>query len=203
MASIYLASKSPRRKELLEIIGTDFEIFECNFKEEIQPNESVSEFVERNTKEKALHAVAMLQAKNSLMLPVLTADTAVAIDNQIFGKPVNKDHCISMLMELSGRSHKVFTCVALANVESKDYEKVNLNFEVVESEVFFRQLNANECSRYWDTKEPLDKAGGYAIQGYGSAFVEKIIGSYSNIVGLPIFETCRLFEKEKINYWLS
>ena len=187
----------------METIGTDFEIFECSFKEEIQPNESVSEFVERNTKEKALHAIAMLQAKNSLMLPVLTADTAVAIDNQIFGKPVNKDHCISMLMELSGRSHKVFTCVALANVESKDYEKVNLNFEVVESEVFFRQLSANECSRYWDTKEPVDKAGGYAIQGYGSAFVEKIIGSYSNIVGLPIFETCRLFEKEKINYWLT
>ena len=113
MASIYLASKSPRRKELLEVIGTDFEIFECNFKEEIQPNESVSEFVERNTKEKALKAIAMLQAKNSLMLPVLTADTAVAIDNQIFGKPINKDHCISMLMELSGRSHKVLTCVCL------------------------------------------------------------------------------------------
>ena len=82
-------------------------------------------------------------------------------------------------------------------------EEVNLNYEIVESEVLIRQLNAEECLKYWNTGEPQDKAGGYAIQGHGATFVERITGSYSNIVGLPIFETCRILESKKISFWLK
>ena len=203
MASIYLASQSPRRKEILKSLGVNFKILTCNHKEEVFPNENVLDFVERNTKEKALNALALIQAKKEIILPVLTADTVVSLDNQIFGKPRDKDHCISMLLELSGRSHKVYSCIVIGELVNNNSEEVNLNYEIVESEVLFRQLTAEECQKYWDTGEPNDKAGGYAIQGYGAAFVERIIGSYSNIVGLPIFETCRILESKKISFWLK
>ena len=203
MSSIYLASQSPRRKEILDLLGVNFEILKCNFKEEILPNESALEFVERNTKEKALNSLAIIQAKKEKISPVITADTVVSLDNQIFGKPVDQDHCISMLLELSGRSHQVFTCVAIADLRNASSEDANISFEIVESEVHFRQLNGDECLRYWKTGEPIDKAGGYAIQGLGSTFIEKIVGSYSNVVGLPIFETCRLLENKKISFWLK
>mgnify|MGYP006225763049 FL=1 len=127
----------------------------------------------------------------------------MSLDNQIFGKPVDQDHCISMLLELSGRSHQVFTCVAIADLLNASSEDANISFEIVESEVHFRQLNGDECLRYWKTGEPIDKAGGYAIQGLGATFIEKIVGSYSNVVGLPIFETCRLLENKKISFWLK
>ena len=108
-----------------------------------------------------------------------------------------------MLLELSGRFHKVYSCVVIGELVNNNSEEVNLNYEIVESEVLFRQLNAKECQKYWNTGEPSDKAGGYAIQGYGATFIEKIIGSYSNIVGLPIFETCRILESKKISFWLK
>ena len=203
MASLYLASQSPRRKEILESLGVNFRILSCNHKEEVFPNENVLDFVERNTKEKALNALALVQARKEAILPVLTADTVVSLDNQIFGKPLDKDHCISMLLELSGRSHKVYSCIVIGELVNHASEEVNLNYEIVESEVLIRQLNAEECLKYWNTGEPQDKAGGYAIQGHGATFVERITGSYSNIVGLPIFETCRILESKKISFWLK
>ena len=203
MASLYLASQSPRRKEILESLGVNFRILSCNHKEEVFPNENVLDFVERNTKEKALNALALVQARKEAILPVLTADTVVSLDNQIFGKPLDKDHCISMLLELSGRSHKVYSCIVIGELVNHASEEVNLNYEIVESEVLIRQLNAEECLKYWNTGEPHDKAGGYAIQGHGATFVERITGSYSNIVGLPIFETCRILESKKISFWLK
>ena len=133
----------------------------------------------------------------------MTADTVVSLDDQIFGKHRDEDHCISMLLELSGRFHKVYSCGVIGELVNNNSEEVNLNYEIVESEVLFRQLNAKECQKYWNTGEPSDKAGGYAIQGYGATFIEKIIGSYSNIVGLPIFETCRILESKKISFWLK
>ena len=124
MASIYLASQSPRRKEILESLGVNFKILTCNHKEEVFPNENVLDFVERNTKEKALNALALIQAKKEIILPVLTADTVVSLNNQIFGKPRDKDHCISMLLELSGRSHKVYSCIVIGELVNNTYHNL-------------------------------------------------------------------------------
>ena len=115
----------------------------------------------------------------------------------------NKDEAISMLLELSGQSHEVISCVSLGILDDSESDTVNFNMNIVETKVFMKTLTAYECSKYWDTREPLDKAGSYGIQGIGATFIEKIVGSHSNVVGLPIFETCKILDDLKINYWLS
>ena len=204
MSGIYLASKSPRRNETLKSLKVEFEVLNY-YHEESSPfeNESAYDFVERNTKEKSLSAFAHLQENQKKILPVLTADTIVSIGDKILGKPENKDHAISMLLELSGQSHEVISCVSLGILDDSESDTVNFNMNIVETKVFMKTLTAYECSKYWDTREPLDKAGSYGIQGIGATFIEKIVGSHSNVVGLPIFETCKILDDLKINYWLS
>ena len=204
MSGIYLASKSPRRNEILKSLKVEFEVLNYRHEESAPfENESAYDFVERNTKEKSLSAFAHLQENQKKILPVLTADTIVSIGDKILGKPENKDHAISMLLELSGQSHEVISCVSLGILDDSESDTVNFNMNIVETKVFMKTLTAYECSKYWDTREPLDKAGSYGIQGIGATFIEKIVGSHSNVVGLPIFETCKILDDLKINYWLS
>ena len=204
MSGIYLASKSPRRNEILKSLQVEFEVLNY-YHEESAPfeNESAYDFVERNTKEKSLSAFAYLQENQKKILPVLTADTIVSIGDKILGKPENKDHAISMLLELSGQSHEVISCVSLGILDDSELDTVNFSMNIVETKVFMKTLTAYECSKYWETGEPLDKSGSYGIQGIGATFIEKIVGSHSNVVGLPIFETCKILDDLKINYWLS
>ena len=204
MSGIYLASRSPRRKEILESLEVEFEIIDYPHKESNPfKNESPYAFIERNTKEKSIAAFAYLQENQQKILPVLTADTIVSLDDRIFGKPENKDHAISMLLELSGQFHSVISCVAIGVMDKSSSDTVNFHMDIVETKVLFKTLTAFECGKYWDTKEPMDKAGSYGIQGIGATFVEKIIGSHSNVVGLPVFETCKILDNLKINYWFS
>ena len=204
MSGIYLASQSPRRKEILESIKVDFEVLQISYDEDSQKiSESPIEFVERNTKEKALAASALLQSTKKIIKPVLTADTIVHLDGKVYGKPMSEEQGISMLMDLSGQYHSVITSIVVAQIKDKKSEDVDLILNSVETHVLMRSLSANDCKKYWNTGEPLDKAGGYAIQGLGSTFIEKIDGSFSNVVGLPILETSQLLDQIKVDYWLT
>lgn len=204
MSGIYLASQSPRRKEILESIKVDFEVLQISYDEDSQKiSESPIEFVERNTKEKALAASALLQSTKKIIKPVLTADTIVHLDGKVYGKPMSEEQGISMLMDLSGQYHSVITSIVVAQIKDKKSEDVDLILNSVETHVLIRSLSANDCKKYWNTGEPLDKAGGYAIQGLGSTFIEKIDGSFSNVVGLPILETSQLLDQIKVDYWLT
>ena len=177
MSGIYLASKSPRRNEILKSLKVEFEVLNYHHEESAPfENESAYDFVERNTKEKSLSAFAYLQENQKKILPVLTADTIVCISDKILGKPENKDHAISMLLELSGQSHEVISCVSLGILDDSELDTVNFSMNIVETKVFMKTLTAYECSKYWETGEPLDKAGSYGIQGIGATFIEKIIG---------------------------
>jgi septum formation protein len=125
---------------------------------------------------------------------VLGADTAVSVDGRILGKPATRDEAVAMLSLLSGREHHVLTGVALLHAGSLDTVQSATT-------VVFRPITVAEMQRYWDTGEPRDKAGGYAIQGLAAAFVERIEGSYSGVVGLPLFETARLLQDSGVSGW--
>ncbi len=200
---IYLASSSPRRSEILKNLKVNFEILKCDFDESNFTDESPEDFVIKNTHQKCVAAHAIRQKKKLPNKPILTADTIVAMDDKIFGKPQNKDHAIAMLLEFSGRKHSVMTCVCLGETESQSNAEVKMMFDLVKTEIQFANLTANQCAKYWETNEPKDKAGAYGIQGFGALFVESLEGSYSNVVGLPIVETCKIFKEKNIAYWLS
>jgi len=188
--NITLASASPRRRELLDQIGVRYRVSPVDLSEQLLAGESPLDYVVRLALDKAragLHA-------NDCELPVLGADTAVVSDEEIFGKPVDESDAVTMLSRLSGRTHSVLSAVAVTNGEVADYR-------VSQTLVTFRQLSPDECHRYCATGEPTDKAGGYAIQGYGGVFVERIEGSYSGVVGLPLAETCDLLQQFNIAYW--
>jgi septum formation protein len=200
---IYLASSSPRRTEILKNLKVNFEILKCDFDESNFTDESPEHFVIKNTQQKCLAAHAIRQKKTLPNKPILTADTIVAMDDKIFGKPQNKDHAIAMLLEFSGRKHSVMTCVCLGETDLQSDADVKMTFDLVRTEIQFANLSANQCAKYWETNEPKDKAGAYGIQGYGALFVESLEGSYSNVVGLPIVETCKIFKEKNIGYWLN
>ncbi len=200
---IYLASSSPRRSEILKNLKVNFEILKCDFDESNFTDESPEDFVIKNTHQKCVAAHAIRQKKKLPNKPILTADTIVTMDDKIFGKPQNKDHAIAMLLEFSGRRHSVMTCVCLGETESQSNAEVKMMFDLVKTEIQFANLTANQCAKYWETNEPKDKAGAYGIQGFGALFVESLEGSYSNVVGLPIVETCKIFKEKNIAYWLS
>lgn len=200
---IYLASSSPRRSEILKNLKVNFEILKCDFDESNFTDESPEHFVIKNTQQKCLAAHAIRQKKTLPNKPILTADTIVAMDDKIFGKPQNKDHAIAMLLEFSGRKHSVMTCICLGETDPQSDAEVKMTFDLVRTEIQFTNLSANQCSKYWETNEPKDKAGAYGIQGYGALFVESLEGSYSNVVGLPIVETCKIFKENNIGYWLN
>ena len=181
---LYLASSSPRRKELLSLAGLDFTVkvsdVDESFSEGLKPNEVVELLSNRKAE-----AVKKLVNSDSV---VLAADTVVAFDNKILGKPKDEEDAFNMLKMLSGNTHNVYTGVCIA----KGDEKVNYS---VKSEVKFYELTDEEIREYIATHEPMDKAGAYGIQGKGSLLVEKIDGDYFNIVGLPIASVVRALKK--------
>lgn len=179
---IILASQSPRRAELLSQVGIAFRVAPAQVDESLHPDEGAADYVERV-------AIAKAQSVRQAFPdhPVLAADTAVVLDHVILGKPSGRDDGIRMLLTLAGRTHEVLTGVVVAT------ERVAYRLNV--SRVRLRAISEREAAAYWATGEPADKAGGYAIQGIAAAFVERIEGSYSGIVGLPLFETLQLLDE--------
>ncbi len=197
---IYLASKSPRRRELLRQIGVEFELMLLrditprgpDVSEIVLPNELPDVYVSRVTKEKADTAWGIIQNRRLPMRPVLAADTTVVIDQQILGKPATPDEAIRMLRLLSGRTHQVLTSLAV------HYQGGNLHCTQT-SDVTFAPLSEHQIQAYCATQEPYDKAGGYGIQGLAARFISHIDGSYSGIMGLPLFETTALLRQAGIH----
>jgi septum formation protein len=179
---VYLASASPRRQELLAQLGVRFEVLPVAVDEEAQPGEGAADLVCRLAAAKALAGVALRQDPR---IPVVAADTSVALGAELFAKPLDEADAARILSRLSGRTHSVFTAVAVADGQR---ERVELSC----SEVTFRALAPQEMAAYWRTGEPADKAGAYAIQGRGAQFISHLRGSYSGVMGLPLFETARL-----------
>ena len=177
---ILLASRSPRRRELLEQIGVPHEALPVDVDESPLPGEPAEAYVCRVTLAKA-EAARQLRPD----LPVLAADTAVVLDGTPLGKPRDEAHAVEMLLALSGRSHRVMSGVALASDAGTGYR-------LSVSEVTFASLTEAQARRYWATSEPQDKAGGYAVQGRAALFIRRIEGSYSGIMGLPLYETGQL-----------
>ncbi len=179
---IYLASASPRRHELLQRIGVRFRQLAVEVPEVPQPGEAPPMFAIRMALEKA--RAGACRTERDPALPVLGADTVVAVEEAILGKPRDRDDALQMLARLSGREHKVYTGVALVGEE----EQTRLSV----SSVAFRDILPAEAEAYWDSGEPSDKAGAYAIQGLGAIFIERMEGSCSGVMGLPLFETAEL-----------
>jgi septum formation protein len=188
---VCLASVSPRRQELLEQIGVPHVLARPDIDEAVLPGESAADYVVRMARSKAHAARA-----HDTGLPVLAADTVVVIDGRIHGKPANEEDGIATLARLSGRTHQVLTAVALA-------AGAELSHRLSTSEVRFRRLTRAECLAYWRTGEPRDKAGGYAVQGRGAVFIEHLSGSYSGVMGLPLYETAQLLAAAGVPCWLN
>jgi len=186
---VRLASASPRRRQLLAQIGVPFVVTVADVDESVQPGERAADYVLRMARAKALAVRA-----RSAALPVLAADTAVVVDDTICGKPADEAAAVAMLQRLSGRSHQVLTAVALA-------ADAGIACRLSASEVRFRPLSLAECHAYWRSGEPRDKAGGYAVQGCGAVFIAQLTGSYSGVMGLPLFETAELLSAAGVAYW--
>jgi septum formation protein len=193
---IYLASKSPRRRELLRQIGVDFELLMLrndstrgpDVSEDVRPGEAALDYVARVANEKAAFAWNIVQSRRLTMRPVLAADTTVTIDGDILGKPANTAEAVKMLERLSGRTHQVLTSVAVHFTDMAE--------QITQvSEVRFATLSPASIRAYCATTEPYDKAGGYGIQGLAALFVEHIDGSHSGIMGLPLYETAKLLRQ--------
>jgi septum formation protein len=186
---VCLASISPRRRELLTQIGVPHKVMAAHIDETAYPGEIPRDYVMRMARQKALAVLDRGEA-----LPVLAADTTVVLDEIIYGKPRNRDEGVAMLQRLSDRTHEVMTAVAVAEPRG-----VALRLNV--SSVRFRKLTLEECNAYWETGEPHDKAGGYAVQGAAAVFIESLSGSYSGVMGLPLFETAELLRGAGVGIW--
>lgn len=190
---IYLASQSPRRRELLKQIGVNFEMLllrndprrDVSVDETPEQNEAPVDYVQRICRAKAAAAWDVLQFRNLPPFPVLAADTTVTLDNKIIGKPRDREEAKAILRELSGRQHQVLSAVAMAFEE-------RLELRLSTTTVTFAKLDEERIRRYLLTNEAHDKAGAYGIQGYAGAFIERIEGSYSGVMGLPLWETVEL-----------
>ncbi|NNF66064.1 MAG: septum formation inhibitor Maf [Gammaproteobacteria bacterium] len=181
---IHLASASPRRRELLQQIGVEYRVSPARVDESPLPNEAPGDYVSRLAEAKARATSVELQVKE----PVLGADTTVVLGDRLLGKPADRSACLDMLSSLSEARHEVLTAVFVLHGE-------NEFAALSRSQVQFRHISQNEMKQYWDSGEPADKAGGYSIQGLGAVFIKKIEGSYSGVMGLPLFETARLLGK--------
>ena len=181
MTDFYLASRSLRRQELLKQLGLDFEVLPADIPEEPGPAEAPADYALRMAREKALAAQALAPRP----LPVLGADTDVVLDGRILGKPRDRAHALELLAALADREHEVYSAVALVQGE-----RVATRLSV--TRVRFGAVTPAAAAAYWDSGEPADKAGGYGIQGLGAQFVREIQGSYSGVVGLPLYETVEL-----------
>lgn len=182
--TILLASKSPRRQELLAQLRVEFKLVDVDVDETPTPGESATDYVRRLAIEKAQAGADQA----GLAAPVLGADTIVVVDNTILGKPGDQQEAIAMLTLLSNRSHQVMTGIAVVSGRGTFSD-------LVITEVTFREISDSEKLQYWQSGEPLDKAGGYGIQGLAGKFVERINGSYYAVVGLPLMETERLLAR--------
>ena len=191
MTDLILASASPRRAEILQQIGVTFQIAPADIDETPMSQELPIDYVQRMAQEKARHVIDTVVGSSAV---VLGADTSVVLGNTIYGKPRNQEEAMAMLADLSGKTHQVFTAVAMGNNQ-------RCVLKLSATDVKFRELASRECLEYWKTGEPLDKAGGYAIQGLGAVFVEKISGSFSGVVGLPIEQTAQLLQAFKVPIW--
>jgi septum formation protein len=186
MDYIILASASARRQELLSQIGVRFTVRSQDIDESIRSGELANDYVTRMAQEKAGSALNALRvSENSSDAVVLAADTSVVCDADVLGKPANEADAVAMLRLLSGREHRVLSAVTLAT-------QVNQRTVLSESRVRFREISIDEAQQYYRSGEPMGKAGAYAIQGYAAVFVEQLIGSYSGVMGLPLFETAQL-----------
>ncbi len=179
---LILASSSPRRREILEALGLEFDVCATDVDETRLGAESANDMVLRLAQAKA--TVLPVAAETA----VIGADTAVVLGGEIFGKPRDESDAVDMLAQLSGRAHEVLTGVAVATTRS-------VQSTLSATTVRFRDISPDEARRYWQSGEPRDKAGAYAIQGLGGLFVEAIEGSYSGVVGLPVFETAALLRE--------
>lgn len=189
-AQVILASASPRRRELLEQVGVRAIVQSVDIDESRRPGEPVKQYVQRLAMEKAERGYAII--KNSQKLPVVGSDTIVIIDGIILGKPENRQQAKQMLQQLSGQKHTVLTSVAIVTEDKKVIDTSS-------SEVLFNKLELQEIEEYVATGEPDDKAGSYAIQGLAAQFVKSLNGSFSGVMGLPLFETVQLLKQCGIN----
>ena len=187
--TIYLASASPRRREILASLGFQPVLLAAEIDETVQPGEAVADYVARMARQKNA-AARQLAAQRGLALaqPLLSADTVVALDNAILGKPHDAAHARELLESLSGREHQVWTavCVSLGGQTLEAAQR---------SDVRFKELSVQEIAAYIASGEPLDKAGAYGIQGIGGVFVAHLAGSFSGVMGLPVFETVQLLHQ--------
>jgi septum formation protein len=183
---VYLASASPRRRELLAQIGIGYAVIESGVAEQPQLYEDARAYVQRLACAKAHAGLARVRAQGLPQRPIIGADTEVVIDGEIQGKPADRAAAEAMLRRLSARTHEVLTaiCVLREHPGGTLAERVRLSV----SRVTFGRLTEEDIARYWDTGEPADKAGGYAIQGHAARFVSHLEGSYSGVMGLPLYE---------------
>jgi nucleoside triphosphate pyrophosphatase len=193
---VYLASASPRRRQLLSQIGVPFQVLSVDVDESIGAGESPERYVLRVAEAKAVAGLAHRVAGRRPQGPVLGADTAVVAAGAILGKPADSADAERMLGLLSGSTHEVLTAVALA-IDDGVLSRLS------RSEVTFREITREEARDYWNTGESRDKAGGYAIQGYGAVFVSALRGSYSGVMGLPLFETAQMLRSAGVPCWLE
>ncbi|WP_432648892.1 Maf family protein [Methylomarinum roseum] len=184
---IVLASASPRRRELLDQIGVSYRVHVVDIDETPLLNELPRAYVTRIAAEKSAACCSQLNVGK----PVLAADTAVVVQGRIMGKPQDFEHARQMLELLSGQTHQVYSAVSVRG-DNRHEQAVSI------TDVTFRALTGNEIKAYWRTGEPRDKAGAYAIQGFASIFIQSIKGSFSGVVGLPLFETAQLLERQGI-----
>jgi septum formation protein len=185
---IYLASASPRRRELLRQIGIEFEAMPSNILEVRQAGESPADYVLRAARDKAQFVAKLVNERGLPVFPVLGADTEVVLDGEILGKPQDRAHGMALLRRLAGRTHEVLSAVCVVDRGSG-------HAALSTSRVTFGSLTEAEIAQYWDTGEPADKAGAYAIQGKAAAFIERLEGSYSGVMGLSLHELAGILKK--------
>lgn len=193
-ASICLASASPRRGELLRQIGVSYVVQPANLDEAERSGESPAEYVERLARAKAEWVWQARQQSRLEPLPVLGSDTTVTVNGLVLGKPRDEAALLNTFAQLSGREHEVLSAVALVTASG-------IRVRLSRTRVRFRVVTSDEVRTYWATDEPRDKAGGYAIQGYGAVFIESIAGSYSGVMGLPLAETAELLVAAGVQLW--
>jgi septum formation protein len=195
MATLYLASRSPRRRELLSQLGIAHQVLvappSTGPDEPQLPGEAAVDYVGRTARDKAWQGLQLMQQQALPTLPILAADTTVIHNDEVLGKPLDRDDAVRILSRLSGAVHQVHTAVAIVH-QGTLFEDVSI------TQVRFRPLSARDIDKYCDTGEPFDKAGAYGIQGMAGIFVERIDGSFTGVMGLPLFETARLLAQTGI-----
>lgn len=198
MADVYLASQSPRRRELLTQIGVQYHVLAVDVAEVQLPGEGPETYVRRLAADKSRAGWQELHRQHTSaglpLRPVLGADTLIEVDGEVLEKPRDQAHALAMLARLSGRTHRVLTAVALTDDRGTA-------IRLSSTDVTFRTVTEAEALRYWQTGEPEGKAGGYAIQGLGGVLVQHLSGSYSGVVGLPLHETRELLDDYGVPLW--